>query len=229
MVSCPSGISLRRGVAPSPGAGFAYIGAPGATPIVSDECIAPDRMEIVRRQLRDRGFSSAVVSLLMASSQPGTLAAYDSAWRNWTIWCVGRGTDPLSATLADILQYCTDLHASGKSDITVNLHRSALSKTVGQLEGFAIGEHPLVIRLLKGCYHLNPPCPKNGSIWDTNQVFSYIASLGENKHLGLSALVGKLVTLLALATLMRVSELAAIDCYIVRRWRWSEIRAEKVK
>ncbi|KZR99548.1 Uncharacterized protein APZ42_004539 [Daphnia magna] len=152
----------------------------------------------------------------MAGNQPGTLAAYDSALRNWTNWCLGRGTDLLSATLAEILQYCTDLHASGKFYSTVNLHRSALSKTLGPIEGFAIGEHPLVTRLLKGCYHLNPSRPKYSSIWDTNQVFTYIASLGENKHLALKALGGKFFTLLALATLMRVSELAAINYHSIR-------------
>ena len=124
---------------------------------------------------------------------------------------MGRGADSLSAALGDILGFFTDLHASGKSYSTINLHRSALSGTLDAIDGFSVGEHPLVIKLLKGCYQLNPPRPKYDSIWDTNQVWAYMSSLGEDQYLSVDILVGKLTSLLALTTLMRVSDLAAID------------------
>lgn len=47
-------------------------------------------------------------------------------------------------------------------------------------------------------------------MWDPSQVVEFINSLGENRHLTLCVLASKLVTMIALATLMRVSEIAAI-------------------
>ncbi|KZS01497.1 Uncharacterized protein APZ42_001827 [Daphnia magna] len=85
-----------------------------------------------------------------------------------------------------------------------------LSKTLGMIEGRPVGEHPLVTRLLKGCYNINPPRPKYNIMWDPDQVLNYFVSLGENRILSLAQLARKMVTLVALATLMRVSEIASI-------------------
>lgn len=71
-----------------------------------------------------------------------------------------RSADPLSPTLKSVLQFLADFHASGKSYSTVNVHRAMLSKTLDPVVGLALGEHPLVVRLMKGCYNQNPPQPK---------------------------------------------------------------------
>jgi integrase len=85
-----------------------------------------------------------------------------------------------------------------------------LSGTLKPMDGWRIGEHPVVIKLLKGCYNLNPPRPKYNKTWDPAQVLSFLSSLGDNNELSLSVLARKMVTLIALATLMRVSEISAI-------------------
>jgi site-specific recombinase XerD len=53
-------------------------------------------------------------------------------------------------------------------------------------------------------------------MWEPEKVLSYIASLGENSSLSLSQLAGKAVTLIALATLLRVAEIAAIGLQSVK-------------
>ena len=127
-----------------------------------------------------------------------------------------RSADPLSATLRNVLQFLTDLHASGKSFSTVNIHRSMLSKTLDPVDGVAVGVHPLVVRLMRGCYHQNPPQPKYSEIWDPSKVSEFIGTLGENRYLSLAVLANKLVTLIALATWMRVSEVTAISFQSIR-------------
>lgn len=122
-----------------------------------------------------------------------------------------RSADPLSATLKNVLQFLTDLHASGKSYSTVNVHRSMLSQTLEPLDGVAIGEHPLIVRLMRGCYHQNPPQPRYNEMWDAGKVSTFIESLGENRNLSLKVLTSKLVTLIALTTWMRVAEVTAIN------------------
>ena len=124
---------------------------------------------------------------------------------------MGRNLDPLSGDLVSVLECLTDLHDSGKSYSTVNTLRSMLSKTLQHVEGFPIGEHPLVKTLLNGCYNRNPPRPKYDAIWNPDLVIQFAKNSLEDSNLSMKELSEKTATLIALATLMRVSEIADID------------------
>ena len=117
----------------------------------------------------------------------------------------------MSNNLVNVLQYLSDLHSDGYATRTVNVHRSMLSMTLDPLDGRNIGEHPMVIQLMKGCYNANPPRPRYDSTWDPAVVLDHLASLGNDQSLDLPQLSRKLVTVLALATLMRTAELASIS------------------
>ena len=43
---------------------------------------------------------------------------------------------------------------------TINTYRSALSGVLPPMEGFPVGQHPLVVRLLKGILNLCPAMPR---------------------------------------------------------------------
>lgn len=86
-----------------------------------------------------------------------------------------------------------------------------LSMTLPPIDGVQIGSHALVIKLMKGCFNLRPPRPKYTSTWDPEVVLDFMRNDKCNEELDLGSLSGKLVTLMALATLLRVSELASID------------------
>ncbi len=117
----------------------------------------------------------------------------------------------LIGNFKNVFQFLTDLHASGKSNNTVNVHCSMLSKTLDAVDGVAIGEDPLIVRLMRGCYHQNPPQPRYNEMWDSGKVSTFFESLGENRNLSLKVLTSKLVTLIALTTWMRVAEVTAIS------------------
>jgi len=171
-----------------------------------------DRLENIRQRFRVKRFSEEVIGLLLGANRPTTNTSYQSAWNSWRDWCSERDFDPLSNALANILQYLTDLHKNGYASRSINVHRSMLSMTLDPIEGTSVGEHPLVIQLLKGCYNANPPRPRYETTWDTDVVIDYVASLGNDQSLDFVQLSYKLVTLLALVTLMRISELASISC-----------------
>ena len=116
----------------------------------------------------------------------------------------------MSSSLNGVLEFLASLHASGKAYSTINVHRSMLSKTLPPIDGRPLGHHPFVKSLLSGCYNLNPPKPRYDSTWDPGLVIRYVSSLGNNASLSLSVLAHKTVTLIALATLLRVTELASI-------------------
>jgi hypothetical protein len=147
----------------------------------------------------------------MAGNRSTTHAAYESAWHNWSDWCAGRSHDPLSNDLASILDFLAALNTSGKSYNTVNIHRSMLSVTLEPIVSTPVGQHPLVIRLLKGCYNQNPPLPRYSTLWDVETVFQFMRNSEDNLSLSFSALSRKLSTLQAISTLLRVSELASVD------------------
>ena len=48
------------------------------------------------------GLSGRVVELLMGGSRNTTSTAYQSAWSNWSDWCVREETDPMSPSIAKV-------------------------------------------------------------------------------------------------------------------------------
>jgi hypothetical protein len=84
-----------------------------------------------------------------------------------------------------------------------------LSTTLDVINGTPVGQDPLVIKLLKGIYNQNPPQPRYLSMWDPEIVLNHMRKV-ENESLDISNLSRKLVTLLALSTLLRTAELASI-------------------
>ena len=163
-------------------------------------------MEVVRRRLQQRGFSRETVELLLASNGATTTTAYQTAWNDWSGWCAERDFDPLRSDVATSLSFLSHVHLRGTSYSFLNICRSMLSSTLDPIDGLPLGCHPLIKRLLKGCYNLRTPLPKYRSTWDPDQVLQFMSSHDDDKYLA-----HKLATLLALATLCRVGELASID------------------
>jgi hypothetical protein len=86
-----------------------------------------------------------------------------------------------------------------------------LSGTLEQMEGYDIGKHPLIIKLMQGIFNSSPPKPKYTRFWDVDVVLRHLQAQGPDIDLSLTSLSHKLVVLLALTSLFRVSEIAAID------------------
>ena len=86
-----------------------------------------------------------------------------------------------------------------------------LSATLDKIEGFDVGKHPLVIKLMLGIFNSNPSKPRYSSFWDINSVLSFLEGLGPDTSLSFKNISSKLVMLLALTSLFRVSEIVAID------------------
>lgn len=86
-----------------------------------------------------------------------------------------------------------------------------LLSTLGKLDGFDLGKHPLVVKLMRGVYNKKPSTPKYSRFWEVDSVIEFLISLGPNSDLTFKNLSMKLAILLALSSLCRVSELASID------------------
>ena len=86
-----------------------------------------------------------------------------------------------------------------------------LASTFGLLDQSNLGQQPAVKKFFKALFNLRPPKPKYTETWNVNVVLQFLTTQGPNENLQLKLLSEKLVMLLALSTMARVSDLVAID------------------
>ncbi|XP_064476275.1 uncharacterized protein LOC135390510 [Ornithodoros turicata] len=175
-------------------------------------------LESNQQSVSHSGLSGAASELIAASWRRGTRLVYDSCWRKWDCWCNERAVNPFSPPLTQVLNFLAHLHSDEHLAYrTINCYRSALSQTIGTCEGYPLGEHPAVSRLLRGVFNLNPPRPRYSTTWPVETVTTYIASLGPNNCLPLRLLTYKLAMLLALSTAGRSADLRLLSLKSVKR------------
>lgn len=68
-----------------------------------------------------------------------------------------------------------------------------------------MGQLSSVRQLLRACFNGNPPRTRYSFTWDVNEVLAYLSSLGPREDLSHNMLSRKLVVLIALSTLLRIS------------------------
>ena len=169
------------------------------------------RMAYLRQQYKDEQISSAGTELLRASWRTKSSRSYDSLFGKWVCWCRERGADPISGPISDVVNFLAHLFEEGYQYRSLNSYRSAISSVHTKVDGYSIGEHPLVARLLKGAFNQRPPQPRYETTWDVAQVTQYFESLGENNKLSLQELTWKLAMLLSLTRPSRSSDLCSLD------------------
>ena len=211
LVANDNGVGIPAASYPETG-GESFVGS-GREPssIASSRVVADGRLGLIRQRFEKRGLSGKVVHLLLAGNRETTSTAYQSCWNGWVGWFTEQNHDPVSPALGIILDFLSDLHIKGLPYKSINVYRSMLSGTLEQMEGYDIGKHPLIIKLMQGIFNSSPPKPKYTGFWDVDVVLRHLQAQGPDIDLSLTSLSHKLVVLLALTSLFRVSEIAAID------------------
>ena len=118
------------------------------------------RMACIKRSLQSEGICTNASKLILAAWRPGTNEIYNSAWKKWHSWCLGRKVDSFRPTLADITGFLAHSFDEGLEYRTLNTYRSALSGVLPPIDGFPVGQHPLVVRLFKGVLNLRSAMPR---------------------------------------------------------------------
>ena len=179
--------------------------------------LTSSRLDSFQRSCSTVGLPEHVTRLLSASVRKSTSKTYDSSWRRWNGWCDRREIDPISAGVNNVLTFLSEQFQNNLQYRTVNVLRSAISSTHQLIDGKPIGQHPLVVRLMKGISNERPPRPRYNVTWDVSKVTSYLSSLGDNKTLSLKQLTKKLVMLLALISPERSSVLTDLDTRFLQK------------
>ena len=176
----------------------------------NEQSTSTNRLQGLRMCFEAEGIPEEAIDLILASWRTKTEANYDSAWRKWQNWCSSKNTNPFAADLSIVLGFLAKEFRDGKQYRSLNCYRSAISSAHLPIEGFPVGKHPLVCRLLKGVYNLPPPFPRYDCTWEVTKVTSLLQALGDNKQMTLKDLTQKLAMLLALVLAHRSSGLARL-------------------
>jgi len=80
-----------------------------------------------------------------------------------------------------------------------------------KIDGFDVGQHPLISRLLKGVFNARSPLPRYSCTWNVQLVLDYIERCGANDTLSLKDLTFKTVMLLALTRPSRSADLSHLE------------------
>lgn len=116
----------------------------------------------------------------------------------------------MSTHLSVVLDFLTELSTKGSGYSSVNTARSALSSFLNCCDR-PVGQHFLVVRLLKGIFNMKPVIPKTGVVWDPKILLNFLHTLAPVKNLNLRDLTIKLAILLWLLTGQRGQSILLID------------------
>ena len=164
----------------------------------------PSGGAFIREALQGFGLSNSAVALIQECWRPGTRVQYDSLLRGWKGFCSTREINPVSPSIFDVIAYLTSMYDRGLQYNTIAAAKSVLSGILHIPGVHSITSHPLIIRLLKGMFHVRPPKPRYEYIWDTDLVLTFLQSL-QPSDITLKLLTLKTVTLLTLLSGQRVS------------------------
>ena len=176
------------------------------------------RVENIRGQFASTGLSNTAVELLSNSVKASTAKSYNCSWTIWSRWCDKRQSNPIFCPINEILIFLAEKYSEGKEYRTINVFRSAISSTHIHIDNKPVGQHPLVIRLMKGISISRPPQPRYHTTWDVKTVTEFLSNLGDNSSLSLKQLSQKLCILMALSCPERSSIMATLDVRYMRRY-----------
>ena len=173
----------------------------------------PSGLAGLREKLEGEGLSSRSNELILSARREGTTRNYESTWKQWVLWCSGRGLDPSSCPIVHVLDYLADLFQKGFQYRYIGVHRSAISRyhdpVVFQGGLTTVGKHPRVSELMSGISNKRPPKPRYSFTWDVERVLSVFRSWPET--LTAKQLSVKTVTLLSLIGIPRGAEIHQFD------------------
>ena len=179
--------------------------------------VAADPLQLVREAMIAKNISGPALDIIMNSWRSGTKKQYGVYLKKWQLFCTCNGVDMSTTKITDVLKFLADLAQSGLGYSAINTARGALTALLTISRQETVGNHPLVVRFMKGLFETCPPKPRYTSTWDVGVVLNYLKTLSPVKRLSLKNLTLKITMLLALVTAQRVQTLQLLDLDLLQR------------
>ena len=169
-------------------------------------------MATIDQPFQTRGFSQRVRSLLSASWRSGTQKFYSGKFKQFSSWCREKQIDIYSASVTDCAEFLTFLFHKGLQYRTIAGYMSMLSSVLHPVNNFPVGQHPYIVRLIKGIFNSRPPTVKLLPEWDLPLVLKFLKKPPfEPLYLSLlKYLTWKYLFLVAITTFRRASDIQAL-------------------
>ncbi|CAJ0926420.1 unnamed protein product [Ranitomeya imitator] len=160
--------------------------------------------------LRASGLSDRVIHTMIQARKPSSSRIYYRTWKAYFRWCESNRVPPMVFSLPSLLAF---LQAGLDSGL-------ALSSLKGQVSALSIlfqktlASRPQVKTFFQGVAHAVPPYRAPVEAWDLNLVLDVlkVSPFEPLREIPLSVLSWKVAFLVAITSIRRVSELAALSC-----------------
>ena len=97
---------------------------------------------------------------------PSTRLQYDNRWKLFSVWCMGRNTDPVHCSVLTVLEFRQSLPDNGRSSSTLRVYVAAISCRHAKVDNGTVGGHNLVSLFLKGARRLFLQRAPRPPAWD---------------------------------------------------------------
>ena len=160
--------------------------------------------------------------IILQSWRQGTSKQYKVYLNKWAHFAQGNARSALSPVVADVLEFMSHLYDSGLGYSGLNTCRAALSSAVVlQDSHWTVGNHPMLIRFLKGVFQTRPALPRYHATRDVGIVLQYLKGLAPATDITLKALSMKVVMLCLLITGHRGQTIHLLDLCDMRKGKSS--------
>ena len=128
------------------------------------------RLAIVKRGLQAKGFSDKVSERATLCNRESTRSIYDSRFLRFQKWCFDCERSLEDVTIQEIADFLMVLFDEGLSVSTISGYRTAISSAVGSFEGFPVGAHPVISKLISAFKVARPVNRVYFPAWNVNIV-----------------------------------------------------------
>ena len=74
-------------------------------------------------------------------------------FEKWVDWCNQRHSNPVSGPISEVVNFLAHLFKERYQYCSLNAYCSAITSVHEKMDGYKVGQHPLVSRLLKGAFN----------------------------------------------------------------------------
>ena len=143
--------------------------------------------------------------ILEASIRNSTKKKYDVYIKKWENYCISNEINNDEITANHIINFLSNMFDENDSYSAIKTAKAAISHKICLPPYRNIGNHPLIVKFMKGVFNLRPPTTKTGFIWDVKLLFDYFDKLPSNDQMSFYDLTCKTLCLLLLLTGSRVN------------------------
>jgi integrase len=146
-------------------------------------------------------------------------------------WCGRQQINPRNPTLILFANYLSFLYQSGLASQSLTQHKAAIifNLSMQDVKFQSWYEADCLRRIIKGVFN-RTPVNRVTYIWNVDQLLDHIRKWGPNSELSVKRLLQKSLSLLALVSACRVSELANLSSQVVKRpgvWTFKFLKWKK--